>query len=217
MSTQVPHRIITSPALRRRPKQVRGQRRVEQLLEVAERTFAEVGFEQTTTNMIAERAGVSIGSLYQFFSSKESILEAMAERYVLQMREMLEAQLPELTAANYRQRIDTLLKLIIKHQDDRPYFLQCLAANRLSPVLERIVEDMHGVMTEHVAQVFVRLGADAGAPILHLRSRMAVEAISSLIPMAVRAKGHERQLILREIRAFICAYIDMVVMKEAAA
>src|SRR5688572_25334848 len=76
-------------ALRHTPKQTRGQRKVEHILRSAEALFAEVGFENATTNAIATRAGVSIGSLYQFFASKEAILHAMTERYLSQSREGL--------------------------------------------------------------------------------------------------------------------------------
>ncbi|MBE0688646.1 MAG: TetR/AcrR family transcriptional regulator [Anaerolineae bacterium] len=66
--------------MRRTPQQERGQRRVQQILDAAENVFAEVGHEVATTNMIARRANTSIGSLYQFFPNKESIVELLARR-----------------------------------------------------------------------------------------------------------------------------------------
>ena len=64
--------------LRREPRQERGRRRIEGILEAAARVFAEVGYEAATTNAIAREARTSIGSLYQFFPNKGAVLEALA-------------------------------------------------------------------------------------------------------------------------------------------
>src|SRR5260370_1341413 len=68
--------------MRRQPKQARSQQRVDHLLNVAALIFEEVGYAAATTNAIAARAGVPIGSLYQFFPNKEAIMDALVERYL---------------------------------------------------------------------------------------------------------------------------------------
>jgi AcrR family transcriptional regulator len=68
-------------AMRRAPQQARGQQRVAVILDAAEQIFAESGYEAATTNQLAARAGVPIGSIYQFFPNKEAILHAAAARY----------------------------------------------------------------------------------------------------------------------------------------
>jgi AcrR family transcriptional regulator len=65
---------------RRRPRQRRSKETVAAIVEAAARVFAEVGVEQATTNEIAEVAGVSIGSLYQYFPNKRALLEALYDR-----------------------------------------------------------------------------------------------------------------------------------------
>ena len=67
--------------MRRKPRQARSKERVNRILDVAEQMFIEDGYEVTTTNAIATRAQVPIGTLYQFFSDKTAILYALAERY----------------------------------------------------------------------------------------------------------------------------------------
>ena len=63
---------------RKQPQQSRSRATVEFLLEAAAQVFGERGYLATTTNGIAERAGVSVGSLYQYFPSKDAILLALA-------------------------------------------------------------------------------------------------------------------------------------------
>src|SRR5216683_2197996 len=104
-------------ALRHAPKQTRGQRKVEHILRSAEALFAEVGFETATTNAIALRAGVSIGSLYQFFASKEAILEAMASRYLDQTRVAMNELLDHTAQFELESLLTRLLDVLIKLQE----------------------------------------------------------------------------------------------------
>ena len=74
-----------SPTATRR--QARGQRRIDQLLDAADTVFAEIGYERATTNAICAQAGVSPGTLYQFFPNKQAIAEALAARYLERLPE----------------------------------------------------------------------------------------------------------------------------------
>ena len=67
--------------MRRQPRQVRSQERVNQILDVAEQLFITEGYNATSTNAIAANAKVPIGSLYQFFPDKAAILYKLAARY----------------------------------------------------------------------------------------------------------------------------------------
>lgn len=81
------------PAARKQPKQLRSRRMVARILAAAARVFVEVGVQAATTNRIAEDAGVSVGSLYQFFPNKAALLQALkhewAERVQLAVGEAL--------------------------------------------------------------------------------------------------------------------------------
>ena len=67
---------------RKRPRQRRSADTVERILAAAARIFDERGYRGTTTNHVAEEAGVSIGSLYQYFPNKDALLVSLAERHV---------------------------------------------------------------------------------------------------------------------------------------
>ncbi len=66
--------------MRRAPVQERSAARVERMLDVCGRLIDDVGYEATTTTMIAKRAEVSVGSLYQFFPDKRAVVQALAQR-----------------------------------------------------------------------------------------------------------------------------------------
>lgn len=63
-------------------RQQRGLQRIEQILDAAETVIAGDGYETATTNQIASAAGISPGSLYQYFANKKAIAEALCRRYI---------------------------------------------------------------------------------------------------------------------------------------
>ena len=69
------------------------------LLEAAARIFEERGVAAATTDAIAERAGVSVGSLYQYFPNKESLLATLATCHVLEVRGAIEPALDAFDSA----------------------------------------------------------------------------------------------------------------------
>src|SRR5260370_32991611 len=72
---------IDIQALAKEPKRERGKQRVAALMDAGAELFAAKGYEATTMTEIASRAGAAIGSLYQFFPSKEALAEALFDRF----------------------------------------------------------------------------------------------------------------------------------------
>ena len=79
--------------IRRKPKQARGQLRVDEILDAAERLTHSMSWHKISTNHIAKEAGIPIGSLYQFFANKHAIAQALVERYIASIQEAF-ASLP---------------------------------------------------------------------------------------------------------------------------
>jgi len=82
-----PVRDAVHKLIRRTPKQARGQLRVDEILDAAEHLTGTMSWEKISTNHIAKKAGIPIGSLYQFFSNKHAIAHVLVERYVASVEE----------------------------------------------------------------------------------------------------------------------------------
>jgi len=91
MKSLMSKNLPTQDIKRRKPQQARSLERVNRILDVAEELFIADGYNATTTNAIAARAKVSIGSLYQFFPDKAAIVQALAKRYGDLLRQQLAA------------------------------------------------------------------------------------------------------------------------------
>ena len=113
---------------RKRPRQQRSRETVEAILTAGARLFGELGFGGASTNRIAEAAGVSIGSLYEYFPNKGAILVALAER---RLDEMMREVQEELTAATEDEA--SLEELL------RRFVVTMLAAHEREPDLHRAV------------------------------------------------------------------------------
>src|SRR3990167_3819191 len=72
--------VFLANTMRKRPKQQRSRQMVETLVEATALCIARHGLDGTTTPLIADIAGVSVGSLYQYFENKEELIEALVER-----------------------------------------------------------------------------------------------------------------------------------------
>jgi AcrR family transcriptional regulator len=80
---------------RREPKQRRARQTVEAVLDAVVRILKREGVNAVTTNRIAEVAGVSIGSVYQYFPDKRAIFVALHERHIEQIDRVVEGKLFE--------------------------------------------------------------------------------------------------------------------------
>ncbi|KAA8889221.1 TetR/AcrR family transcriptional regulator [Nocardia colli] len=110
---------------RRKPRQVRAELTRERILTAAAHVFAEHGYAAGTTNRIAERARISIGSLYQYFPNKDSILAELLIQHIDRGR-WTEGDELELTAGSLRATVRALVRDAIDNHSDDPRLLRIM-------------------------------------------------------------------------------------------
>jgi AcrR family transcriptional regulator len=197
---------------RKAPKQARSEATVEAIVEAAAQVFELHGYAAGTTNRIAERAGVSIGSLYQYFPNKDAILVALVHRHLIESSAALE---PHLERLSHGKHFDEVLPGIVDAM---------VAMHALSPRLHRVLfEETQLPSTlrlelEGLEDRLVELAADALAddPRCHsvnprLSARVVISAIESLTHRLVLRPptGVSPDEIAGEITALVRAYTRM--------
>ena len=131
---------------RRRPVQARSRATVDFVLEAAARVFKREGFA-ATTNRIAEAAGVSIGTLYEYFPHKQALLRALAERHV----ELAETELQAACSVGESCDNDSLPQQAILHRQRFPsQALSLLADEEASAqALRQRARQLQGRLIDH--------------------------------------------------------------------
>ncbi|MDL4817814.1 TetR/AcrR family transcriptional regulator [Actinomadura opuntiae] len=112
-----------SPGLspRRTPRQDRSRRMVERILDAATRVLSEHGYDGASTNRIARAAGISNGSLYQYFPNKDAIVITVIDRFADHLADRLGAQIESTMHASWQEAgralLDVQMRLFEEHAD----------------------------------------------------------------------------------------------------
>ena len=187
--------------------QARSRRRVEAILDAAERLVSEVGVEETSTRAIAEAADIPVASLYQYFGQKEDVLLALAERDMTEMDEQVItdlAALPELTVA---AMVASVMESFVAVYRRRPAFVQIYLRGRTNA-------SVHEFGREHnrrVATMLRDFAVDAGLtePDFPLTAALlAVEAGDRVFQLAYAESDRGDANLIAEGRSMVTRYLE---------
>jgi len=135
---------------RKLPRQARSRATVEAILEACARLLRERGVPGATTNAIAERAGVSIGSLYEFFPNREAVIAALAEQRLAALVEIVRTTLEQARTVDEPAAVRMLIRRIVEAvRADRVLYRVLL---REAPLLRELPE------TRRAMAAFFELG-----------------------------------------------------------
>jgi len=113
---------------RKQACQERSRATVDALIEATARILVRDGFDKASTNRIAEKAGVSVGSLYQYFPGKEALVAAVMERHDHELRQVVRGVLAEVAELPMEQAVRKLIATAIE-------------AHRIDPKLHRVLAE----------------------------------------------------------------------------
>ena len=185
------------------PKRERGKQRVAALIDAGAELFAEKGYEATTMTEIAQRAGAAIGSLYQFFPSKEALAEALFNRYAERAAASF-ARVEELAPGRTARELADLLidyKLALRTDRDATIALSSSVAG----IVERrkpLGDALRGRIASILRAANRALSEDEAA---------AAAVIVSQVMKIVPALENERPLpLIGEARKLLALYIGEV-------
>jgi AcrR family transcriptional regulator len=119
-------RPLTNP--RKEASQERSRATVDALIAATARILVREGFDKASTNRIAAVAGVSVGSLYQYFPSKEALVAAVIERHQQEIMRIVRGELAQAANQPIEQGVRTLVAVAVK-------------AHRLDPQLHRVLAE----------------------------------------------------------------------------
>ena len=190
---------------RRRPTGGRAQKTVARILDATAELLDEVGFDELTTNHIAERAKVNVASIYKYFPNKYAVLSALAD----QMRDEQLGLLAEGLQArgDWRKEVATMLDAFKDLFVSRPGFAELAAVLSSSPMLREIDEASLAAEAKVIAERMVDYGVEEGKADREAMARVVLEAARGVFPLVRRAGPAQRKRLMRELGRMIECYL----------
>ncbi|MFN7092111.1 MAG: TetR/AcrR family transcriptional regulator [Allorhizobium sp.] len=111
---------------RKRPRQARAAATVDAIYEATIQVLLSDGPHRLTTTRVAERAGVSVGTMYQYFPQKQALIHALNERYLERLAEKIEATCREQYGAPAGTMVEALIETYWRAKTERPEVTRAL-------------------------------------------------------------------------------------------
>jgi len=196
-------------SLRKAPRQSRSQATVTAILDATARILLERGVAATSTNAVAERAGVSVGSLYQYFPNKDALIAALHARHGEQMMGVIQRALTQAMDATLDDALGGLIDATVEaHRVDAD--LHRVLEQQLGNTERHVLQDEYvGVMEDRIVAMLARHRAEIAVTDLKLASYMLMNAAHGLIHVVVlkRPKGVSLKAATQEIVRMMKAYL----------
>jgi AcrR family transcriptional regulator len=205
-------RDASIPRLRRVPVQARSRARAQRLLDAADEVLAADGAEALTTTRVAEAAGVSVGSLYQYLPDKGAIVEAVAGRYLAEF-EALMAQLEREASASPGSWDDPVGRLIDSFSAlyrARPGYRALWFGRDLTEELRAADRENKAALAEGVRRIALALGLARDDDYLRVASRAGVLVTDSILQEAFRADPSGDPALVEEAKRILRPYLAEV-------
>ncbi|MGX4735749.1 TetR/AcrR family transcriptional regulator [Kitasatospora griseola] len=196
---------------RRRPVQQRSQERYERLLDACAGLLDEVGSAGLTTKEVALRAEVPIGTLYQFFSGKEGLLAALAERNLASFMDGLARRVDAADHPGVAEFTDHAVEEFVAMKRTLPGFGHLDFG--LVDAVPAEIDDLHLLDAEldNNAAVALRLRTIGGelfaAPGYAIALRVAMECADAVLKLAFRADPDGDPLLIAECKRLVRSYL----------
>jgi AcrR family transcriptional regulator len=204
----MPRRPATKP--RKNASQERSRATVDTLLAATARVLVKDGYDHASTNKIALAAGVSVGSLYQYFPSKEALVAAVIVRHTGEMMDVVRTALARVGALPVREAAREIVQVMID-------------AHRIEPKLHRVLveqiprvgslEHIERIDDEAIALVRAYLEAhkdEIAVEDLDLAAFLAVSCVEAMTHIAVlrRPELLSEPRFVDEVAALVVRYLE---------
>lgn len=189
-------------------RQERGKKRIAELLRAAGEVFAEVGYENATTNAIAGKARVSPGTLYQFFRNKEAIAEALAAEYAAKNQALHETVFEANKAKiPLGELIDRLVDPFLEFRRNSPGFQALFTGSVVSHELAERSRVLHEQMKQRVAQLIQFRSPDLESETVLTAAETSVQIVKGMLPLALEGTPKQREIGARELKLVLERYL----------
>ena len=190
-------------AQRRKPQQMRATQRRAKFLEVAEQLIGKSGYEAVTMTGIAEVAGASIGTLYDYFPDKQSVAVALLSQYGEQIDAYWAAVLNESHVETDRDFAELFIEGLLAFVHDRPAYLPLLAGSIVYSRTAEARQPLRRTIAGALQKVKPRLSAERA----FLCAQVIVELMKGMLTVYKQAAAKDRSTVVSDFKELVVAYL----------
>jgi AcrR family transcriptional regulator len=187
----------------KQPRQKRGERRVNELLAAAAEVLAQTGYRAATMSAIAEKAGAPIGSLYQFFPSKEAVAEALLTRYLNEWEQLDE----RLEATDLKIFVHDLVRRHIDFSRERPALSELIEASALFS-RPSVRSEARAIFTRNVQRSLLALAPALPADRLRQIADVTVQLVKAANALNKHVARRDAKAVMEEMDFVISSYLE---------
>jgi AcrR family transcriptional regulator len=193
---------------RKSPRQARAQKTVERILATTADLLDEIGFDRVTTNMVAERAGVNIASLYSYFPNKYALLHSLAlrlaERQVAQIRTYIDRIGPDMP---WQIASDGIVDAMLTASRNEPGFAALQHALMAVPELRAVYRQSNDELIDAMDRFLRRYGVELPRERVALIEMSLGETSAILFDLAVSRGGSLDHAVIDELKRLHRGYL----------
>ncbi|MEV0228478.1 TetR family transcriptional regulator [Nonomuraea sp. NPDC050786] len=194
-------------ALRRQPAQRRSARRVERMLDACAQLLDETGYDALSTTRIAERAGVAIGSIYQFFPDKRAVTQELTRRNVEEFVRRVDRRFLAEEYRGWWEAIDAIIDEYVDMHRTVPGFKSLHFGDVVDLNLLDSDSDNNTVIAGRLRGLLLKEFGLADGPELDLAVLVAVEAGDAVLKLAFRRDPDGSPEIIEAAKQLICGFL----------
>lgn len=203
--------------MRRAPVQARSQQRVKLLLDTTAELVDEVGIEGVTTGLLADRAGVSIGSVYRFFPDRISLMRALSERNLERFVARFTAEFEESDIEGWEQALDLVINQFVKMHEAEPGFRALRFGDVIDEQLLDGTQSNNGVLAEPFKAMLVDRFGIQDDELLIRQINVATEICDGLLTRAFIDDPKGDEWLIGECKTVVRDYLDQRLRVVSAA
>ena len=190
-----------------------------ELLRAAGEVLADVGYENATTNAIAAKAGVSPGTLYQFFPNKQAIAEALAADYASKNEAVHESAFSlNVSEIPLHELIDRMTSPFLEFRRNAPGFQALFTGAVVSRELAERSQVLHHQMKQRIARTIQVRSPHLSVDTIQTAAETSVQIVKAMLPLALDGSAKQREVGERELKLVLERYLaplDRVESKPA--
>ena len=202
-------RAIKKISAEKKPRrQARGQKRIDELLRAAGEVFAEAGYENATTNAIAAKAGVSPGTLYQFFPNKQAMAEALANKYAKENKAVHESAF-EFDPRNLslHEIIGRTVGPFLAFKQDAPGFEALFTGSVVSRDLADRIQSLHQDLKQRIANLIQGRCPQMPQEAVSMCAEISCQIVKGLMPLTRNGTAKQKDAASRELKLVLERYL----------